>query len=765
MPIFTIGFVLGNVALHGLPALPGWQSIALIPLILLLQLKGIVPKLIGAMAIGFLWTFLIASLQKSEILSPEFEGIDLEAVIRIISIPNDKAYSIRFDAEIEDDYGQGLPKRMRLSLYRKKDDGNLQFLHPGDILNAKLRLKRPHSYMNPGGFDYEKYLFSQRIGATGYIRDFRILERAGKWSPQRLRHHLYERLKSQSTPHIGAIIALALGERGLMKKSNKELLFATGTGHLFAISGLHITLVFGFIFLIFRFLWTRFFLHLTLWPSTIVAMIPAFLAACIYAWLAGFTIPTQRALIMLGCVVVCGMIKRRISLIDSLLPALFIVIVYDPLGTLTASFWMSFLAIGFIAFFLNLHPWSKKYLWLHLPVVLSLALIPVSLWFFGYGALVAPLANIIAVPLLSLLILPCVLLAILCIPISMIVSTFFIHCADFLLNLMWQGSEWIAQVDFLKWTHRAPKWSYIPSTIGIITMTLLSQWRHKLLVAVLLLPLIANSKANFPEGAFETVFLDVGQGLSVLIVTREHQLLFDTGPAYRSGFTTAEVAVMPYLKWRNIKQLDALLVSHGDNDHAGGANLIMKYFKPKLRLGNADVVQKNQEFELCRDGQTWIWDNVHFEIMNPSHNTKLVGNNSSCVLKVTTQEHSLLLTADIEKQAEFALLAHKSNRLQSSVMLVPHHGSLTSSTDAFVAATNPHIAVVTSGYRNRFNLPKEKILMKYLNACARVFNTSETGALTMRFIPHQEIEISHIHRRDMKRYWHTNNTAYSLKNC
>ncbi len=773
MPIFATGFVLGSVALHGFADLPGWGSAALVslPTLALLHLPGAWLRFgIAAVAVaaGFLWTLAVAGLHQATMLPAGFEGRNVKAVIRVASIPVDTGYSLRFDAEVVE-LGRPFrkwvpPRRIRLSLYPRNNRSSRPALRPGDLLDATLRLKRPHGYMNPGGFDYERYLFSQRVGATGYVRGFELLERGGTWSLPVLRHHLYERLKSRATPNIGAVIALALGERGLMDKAHRDLLFVTGTGHLFAISGLHIALIFGFIFLISRFLWSRFFLRHSLWPSARAATVPALLAACVYAWLAGFTIPTQRALIMLGCVVAGVLLRRRVSLGNTLPLALLAVIAYDPLSTLSVSFWLSFVAVGFIALYFSLHPWPKKRAWLDLQTALPLALLPAGLWFFGYGALVAPAANLAAVPLVSLLILPCVLLATLWAPLNAALCSFFIRCADFLLGLLWRGGDWLVRVDFLQWFHHPPAWSYPFAVAGIVAVTLASGWRRKTAAAALLLPLLASAGRGLPGGAFEVAFLDVGQGLSVVVATRGHTLLFDTGPAYRSGFTTAEAVIIPYLHRRGVRHLDALIVSHGDSDHAGGVDVVAGRFEIGRRLVGGGA-QRGRSLEPCRDGQAWSWDGVHFEILHPADNRGLQGNDSSCVLKVTAREHSLLLTADIESQAEASLLVRARERLAASVMLVPHHGSLTSSTGAFVAAVNPDIAVVTSGYRNRFGLPKKEIVNRYLDACARVFNTAETGALLMSFVPGREAEAPYLHRRDARRYWHRHFKPYSLKDC
>ncbi len=740
---------------------------SLAPLVLLVGAKKPGWLFIGALVSGFLWTLFVAGAHQQDLLPERLESRELDAVLRVISIPRDKPRSVRFDAWVEDDYGAGLPNKIRLSFYpptNKEVDG---LIRPGDVLAAKLRLKRPRGYMNPGGFDYERYLFSQGIGASGYVRDFRLLSRIGEWSPQALRYRLYERMKALGTPNIGAIIALSLGERGLLKKESRELLIATGTGHLFAISGLHITLVFGFVFFIFRFLWTRYLLEFTLWPSLLVAMVPAFLAACIYAWLAGFTIPTQRALIMLGCVVGCALLYRRISLSGALAPAIVAILIHDPLSTLTASFWMSFIAVGLIALCIRLRSGQKKIAWTKLQITLALALLPAGLLFFGQGALLAPLANLIAIPLVSLLILPSILLAV---PFTLLdtwPAEYLVRFADLLLGFLWYGGEWISQFDFLQLRHRPPVWSYPFACIGIVAILLASQWQHKLTAAILLLPLSVSVENGLEKGAFEATFLDVGQGLSVFIATQGHALLFDTGPAYGENFSAAEAAVIPYLRSRHIDRLDALLISHSDNDHAGGLKFILDSFNPEKILGSAAVKAMNPRVEFCRKGQAWMWDEVLFEILHPplESDSRFTGNDASCVLKITTQNHSLLLTADIEKDAESLLLAQQRESLKASVMLIPHHGSLTSSSDAFVTAVLPRFAIVTSGYRNRFGLPKEEIIEKYLGICARVFDTATTGALMIRFVPGYATEVRHLHRRDAKRFWHTQQSFYSLQRC
>ena len=751
MPIFAAGFVLGNVAVHGFPVLPGllgWGG-ALAPLIFLLGLRNRLARFCGAFAAAFLWTLAVAGWHAMEVLPAELEGRDLKAAVRVVSIPQDNGYSIRFDAEVLDSQ-MSLPQRLRLSIYRPKQ--GLQ-LRPGDVLNATLRLKRPNGYMNPGGFDYERYLFSQHIGATGYIRNFHLHARAAEWSPSVLRYRLYERLKSQATLNIGGVIALTLGERGLLDKEDRGLLFSVGIGHLFAISGLHIALVFGFIFLIFRALWARLLLRFTLWPAAVAATAPAFLVACTYAWLAGFTIPTQRALIMLACVVAGVWLRRRISLTNTLPLALVAVITRDPLSTLSATFWLSFAAVGFIALYFSLHPWPKRRAWIDLQIALPLALLPAGFWFFGYGSLAAAGANIVAVPLVSFLILPLSLLAVLCAPLHSDLCALFAYCAGWLLEGMWRGAALLAEVDFLQWFHHPPTWSYLLAVVGIVAVMLVRRWQYRVLaVVVLLLPLASDGGGNgLPKAAFEVTFLDVGQGLSVVVETRNSALLYDTGPIYRSGFNAAEAAIIPYLHHRGIQSLDKLIVSHGDSDHAGGVKLIAEHFKIGERLGSGmgDI----DGFKPCLDGAQWLRDGVYFEMLHPTEDGGFVGNEASCVLKISAGEHSLLLTGDIEQGAEISLLKRHRARLKSSLMLVPHHGSLTSSTPEFVAAVQPRIAVVTSGYRNRFKLPKREILQRYFAACVKVFNTADTGTLRLRFVPGEAQDPPYLHRRAAPRYW------------
>ena len=754
MLLFTIAFVCGNLLLNQLTVLPARTDLLWLPwlglsaAIFLWRYKPALLSPVAGAMLGLVWTWMFATHHMSGILPVALEGRDVRTVVRVVSIPVDKGHMHRFQAEIENAHAQRLPRRVQLSLYAGQAD-----LRPGDRLDAVLRLKRPHGYMNPGGFDYERYLFSRRMGATGYIRRFERLERADDHSPEVLRHRLYQRLRTLATPNIGAVIALALGERGLMDAEHKRLLFTTGIGHLFAISGLHIALVFGFILLIFKLLWSRFFLRFSLLPTMSAAAVPALLSAAAYAWLAGFTIPTQRALIMLSCVVLGMWLRRRIALINTLMLALLAVVVYDPLSTLTTSLWLSFCAVAVIAFYLSLNPWHKPRAWLHLQMILPLALVPVSLWFFTYGALAGVLANLAAVPLVSLLILPCVLLAVLCVPLMPELCALLVSGADLLLAWMWRGAAFLTRVEVMQWFHRPPPWSYAFAVAGIGMVLLIGTWRHRSAAAVLFLPLMVSAADPLPQGAFEAVFLDVGQGLSVVVATRRHTLLFDTGPTYRSGFSTAQAVVIPYLHWRNTKRIDMLLASHGDSDHAGGIDAITAAFEIKRRLGSRDVAAQRADFEICREGDEWSWDGVRFQVLYPDEHNPFTGNDGSCVLKVSAGEHAVLLTGDIEAPGERRLLARRRTALPASAMLVPHHGSLSSSSEALIAAVAPVVAVVASGYRNRYDFPKPAVVRRYLRACVRLFNTAHSGALSLRFTPGDGME-PRFYRHARRNYWH-----------
>ncbi|MBC6414659.1 MAG: DNA internalization-related competence protein ComEC/Rec2, partial [Chromatiales bacterium] len=724
--IFTLSFLAGNLSLQVLPVvpqIPGSMGVACAALLFFAKLRW---RLLGSFCLGLFWTAYAVSPSSDAGRSAEWEGETVTVVGRVATIPIQRVGSTQFILDVVDapDIAH-FPKRIRTSVYKYGEQ-----IRVTDILHAELKLKAPYGLANPHTFDYQQWLTMRGIDATAYVRSYRKQERTDSAGMiQRWRQLLFDKLQSYKDrfSQIDSIAAITLGLSSLLSYQQRETLSATGTHHLFAVSGLHIGLVFGFFYILIEHLWRILFLHRYLYPSRDVALLGALPAAIAYAALAGFSVPTQRALIMLVCIVCAGLLRYRISLPQSLAVALLLILIYDPLATLSISFWLSFTAVAMIALFLvispNLRGWK---LWFGMQMYIATVMVIPSLLFFTRGALISPFANMVIVPLTAFVVLPCSLMAVAGFMLHDLVALFFMSIADYLFAVLWQINDWFASYA-PQWFHAIDNRAALFALIGVVLFVALKRKTLRCFAVLLLLPLLPffSAPPAVAPGAFKVVFFDVGQGLSVLVRTREHNLIYDTGPRYRSGFNAVHSVILPYLRAQHINTLDTLVVSHADNDHAGGAGVLLQYISPHRILVGEAIKTSGHPFEYCRHGQSWLWDGVRFEILYPLQTATATGNNASCVLRISNQEHSLLLTADIEKAAERILATHPS--LSSDVMLVPHHGSRTSSTDDFIDSVSPKMAVVTSSYGNRYALPKPDIIARYYSRGIQVLDTALSG--------------------------------------
>ena len=716
----------------------------------------------GCIACGFLWTLLNAHLALQHELLPRDEGKSLDAVGVVVSLPETRTRSVRFDFRIDElrDYGQPVksnPGKVRLSWYEGR-----QLLRPGEKWRLKVRLKRPHGYMNPGGFDYESWLFQNRLRATGYVvddKDNTRLHHAGRFNPDALRFVLREKIREALPPDplAGFIPALAIGDRSDLSDAQWQVLTATGTNHLIAISGLHIGLVAGLVYLAMLRAWgaMRVFFPAPLGnvPAIRAAAAGAMLAALVYALLAGFALPTQRALVMLWVYFGLKLYDYKVISSDALGTALIAVLLMDPFAPMSASFWLSFSAVAVILYGISyrVQLQSRRLLeWGRVQYVVSMGLVPVLALYYQEIPILSLLANMFAVPWVSFIVIPLVLGGCMLLPIEL----------DWLLELA------LVSLRVLWWTlNLFTRWEFqlLPvAQPGLVTMTVISVGILILLLPrgitprwlgwIWLVPLFFPGKPGLSFGDVSMTVLDVGQGLAAVVRTQKHSLLYDTGPAYASGFNTGTAVVLPFLRNSGISALDMLVQSHGDNDHIGGLQgLIGEIPISRVISSVPDQIPQRQVRE-CRDGQSWHWDGVHFRVLHPSETTGLSANNRSCVVRVQTQDLTLLLSGDIEKVAERSLLQRHGAGLKSNVLVVPHHGSKTSSTRDFIRAVSPEIAIFPVGYRNRFGLPSQGIISRYREHGARLLSTAESGAIQIN-TTRTGITVTE-HRENRRRFWH-----------
>ncbi len=762
MKMAASGFLFGVLILQQLELLPTGYWVVLLPLLVLLlwySPRFRFPLMLG---IGFLWALMHAQLQIAPSLEPSLEGEDLQITGIIDSIPekNERRTRFYFDAESAELDGQlihHLPQHIRLSWY-----GDAPNLRLGQRWTFTVRLKRPWGFMNPGGFDYEAWLFQHRVRATGYVRSKQAYAQlpVSRLSRPigRLRQSLHDRMRLAlpASDNIGVLTALTVGERGGIEPHQWQLLIDTGTNHLLAISGLHIGLVAGLVFWVVFRLW-RYSSRLCLaFPAQRAAALSAIIFALFYALMAGFTVPTQRALVMLTVVLVATTTGRTITVSQVLSVALLAVLLWDPLAVMSAGFWLSFTAVACIAYVMagrlhdRLRGWQS---WGKLQWVLAVGLLPLGLLFFQRSVLVAPLANLIAVPWVSFVVVPLTLLGSTMLLLWAPLGQLLLGVADHTLDLMWHLLEMLATLPHAKWQHAPPGWAMWPAVLGVLLLLAPRGWPARWLGVVMLAPLLVADGDSLDVGEFRMTLLDVGQGLAAVIQTREHVLVYDTGARFSNTFNAGDAVILPYLRKLGVRGIDTLMISHGDNDHIGGTTALLAGISVGQVIHSTDKKIDHAPVQQCVAGQQWQWDNVQFNVLGPAADWYSTDNNRSCVLRVSNAGGSVLLTGDIESHAEKTMLRQYGDSLRSSIILVPHHGSRTSSTTAFVGAVNPDYALVSSGYRNRFGFPKADIVKRYEDRGIEVLITAETGAMAFRIHPQNGVELLDRYRHTGRRYW------------
>ena len=760
--IAAIAFLAGIVLLQQLPELPGsrWAGLLLISLPLSVWFRPL--KIPLWMVNGFLLALLQANAILATSLPAELEGQDLVIEGVIDSLPEQRQYGQRFVFKPEKAINPELPReilpaKIRLNWYRTHEKPQV-----GQRWQLKVRLKHAHGFMNPGGFDYEGWLFRHGIRATGYVRkaeENRYISQEGGfgyWLDAK-RARLAQQI-DQALPDSqfkGMIQALAIGLRQQISDEQWDVLVKTGTNHLMAISGLHVGLVAGLAFFLLSWCWRRSVRLLHLYPASKAGALAAIVAALVYAALAGFSVPTQRALTMVVVFMLALLWQRHRRPSDGLLLALLIVLALDPLAVMDAGFWLSFAAVAIILFGLGgrmggQKGWSK---WGKIHLLIAIGLLPLTLLLFQKASLISPLANLVAVPLVSLLVVPLVLLGTLSLAVIPMVGQALLQLADLCLQLLWPLLEWLAQLPAAQiYQAFVSGWVIIPLCIGIAWLLAPRGWPARWLGGVWLLCAFCLPHDRPEQGEAQFILLDVGQGLAAVVETQNKILVFDTGPKFSSSFDTGEAVVLPYLISRGLDRIDTLIVSHGDNDHIGGAESLMQSMPVTTLLTSAPNELAHHNAKQCQAGQRWHWDGVLFELLHPDARFDQDENNNSCVLKVTTAAGALLLTGDIEKQAERYLSKTRRAELQADVLVVPHHGSKTSSTDDFIQAVGPRWALFPVGYRNRFKLPRQVVVDRYDQVGAEAWASGWHGAISMRF-DEAQISAPEGYRALNRRYW------------
>lgn len=754
----AISFMLGCLLFLQVPSLPYslWLWVMIISALTLLIFAK--TRLLAYVLLGGFWALTQANNVLNDRLLPELDGKDVIITGSIVSVPEHNGQFIRFEFKPDKKTDLILPRKLRLNWYKPLP---LSF-GAGERWQLTVRLKQIHSMANPASFDYEGWLFQQRINATGYVRhhkDNKRLAAAPFYSINALRQTLLTKLSNhlQDSPQLGLIQGLTTGIRDNISLSQWQTLRLSGTNHLLAISGLHIGLAAAIGFFSVRWLWSRRAKNLLLLPAMEAAAIAGFLAALFYAALAGFAIPTQRALIMVATVMVAMLIRRPVAPSYVLAFSLLLVLIWDPFAVLAAGFWLSFSAVAIILFTSQNRFPSPRWQWLKIHTLIAFGLTPLLLLFFMQTSLIAPIANIIAVPFISLIVVPILLLASLMLWIYEPIGSGLLQLADSLLMLFWPLLDYLAALPFSHWTiAQLPFYYYLAVVIGTLLLLSPRGFPSKWLGVIGLTPLLLFQPSRPEQGEFWFTLLDVGQGLSAVVQTKDHTLVFDAGPKYSDSFNAGTAIVLPFLQQQGIKNIDTLIISHADNDHIGGARPLMKNIAVDGLLTSVPN-HKLPDALPCLAGQTWQWNQVYFTMLYPTKKDTGSENNLSCVLKVSNTAGSVLLTGDIEIQAEEQLVLRHGNDLHATILIAPHHGSKTSSSTHFIDAVQPEVVLFPVGYHNRYHFPAKAITERYQDRHINQYNSADHGAIQFK-MGINAMSAPRLYRQQTKTIWSTENT-------
>jgi len=737
----------------------------------------------------------------ADALAPELEGRDLRVTGVIAAMPQSRETGLRLRLAVESARLDGAPVRVPalidLSWYASAPGDGAQAMAPdevrpppalqaGERWRLTVRLKAPHGGRNPHGFDYELWLWEQGVQATGYVRTGARLD-ALHGPPERLAatwQHPVEQLRQRVRDAIvrqagaadmagqramGVVAALVTGDQRAIERADWELFRATGVAHLMSISGLHITLFAWLAAALIQRAWRRSQRLCLALPAPTAALLGGVLLAAAYALFSGWGVPAQRTVGMLATVALLGLSGRRWPWPQVWLLACAVVLAADPWALLQPGFWLSFVAVGVLfatdSGAIGARPSGLKghfYALLREQWVVTLALTPLTLLLFGQVSLVGLLANLLAIPWSTLVVTPLALLGVLWAP-------------------LWQAAAWCVQVLSLPlqwlaawpWAQlalpMAPLWAGVAAVAGGTLLALRLPWGWRVLGLPLLLPALWWQAPRPAPGQFELLAADVGQGQAVLVRTARHALLYDAGPRYHQDSDAGERVLVPLLRALG-ERLDLLVLSHRDSDHTGGAAAVLGA-QPRARLqgsiGADHLLQALRPVEPCAAGQGWQWDGVRFEMLYPppdmapapaaAPGAKAPKSNAlSCVLRITAAAEggapgaSALLVGDIERAQEQALVAAGAP-LAADLLLVPHHGSKTSSSEAFVDAVRPRLALVQAGYRNRFGHPAPEVAARYQGHGMALVQTAQCGAA--RWSSSTPLAV-HCEREAGRRYWH-----------
>ncbi|MBY0453904.1 MAG: DNA internalization-related competence protein ComEC/Rec2 [Burkholderiaceae bacterium] len=743
-------------------------------------------KLGAALAAALvLWavTGLRANHFAAQALAPALEGHDIRITATVVDMPQPTPGGLRLRLAVEsaqlDGQAVRLPALIDVGWYHRSlyEDSATESVprHPavvraGERWALTVRLKAPHGARNPHGFDYELWVWEQGVQAAGYVRSGprdappERLAATGQHPIEQARQSVRDAILRQLAPDptdpartrvAGVVAALVTGDQRAIDRSDWDIFRTTGVAHLMSISGLHITLFAWLAGMLVQWLWRRVPRWCLAVPAPSAALVGGAALAGAYALFSGWGIPAQRTVAMLCAAALLRLAGARWPWPQVWLLTCAVVVLPDPWALWQPGFWLSFVAVGILfasnPIAENTGPTKAKgpiASLLHEQWVVTLALTPLGLMLFGQMSLVGLGANLLAIPWVTLVVTPLAFLGVLWAPLWQL--------AGWSVQWMVAALQWLAALPLASlWVAVAPLWAGIAGVAGGTLLALRLPWQVRALGLPLLLPVFFWQPARPAPGQFELMAIDVGQGTSVLVRTATRSLLYDAGPRYSMTSEAGERVLVPLLRALG-ERLDVLMLSHRDSDHTGGAAAILTT-QPQARLtgsitDEADLLALRPATP-CLAGQRWQWDGVDFEVLHPletSATPRQHTNGQSCVLRLAAATGPVaLLTGDIERPQEQALLA-RAAPLAADVLVLAHHGSKTSSSAAFLDAVKPRIAIAQTGYRNRFHHPAPVVVERLHERGIVLVDSPHCGAATWSSKQPQQVRCE---RQQQARYW------------
>ncbi len=795
MIVKGIAFLLGMVSLFILPSIQSiipLAGLALVGLIFLVnyrrfccsQSNAFRQKLFEISGV-FLWaviwacghSYLWSSYSSQLVTEPKKAWVEGY----ICSIPTSQNYATKFDFCIQKIDGLAVPfaqkSRFKFSWGKYVEKPAIE-LKAGQYWQFYAKLRPSHGRYNLGGFDYQKWLLAEGYAGQGYIKKQASPITHGTFAIssfyQASRQKLYDRIELNLpySPYKGLLLGLLLGERGDIDTSQWKVLQASGTGHLFAISGLHIGLAAFWCYWFVFFLWRLNSRLCVFYPASKVAQLGALLGGLSMLLISGMGLPAQRAFIMLAIFILSRWSGRYYELSSVLGMTLIIILLIHPFAVLSTSFWLSFLAVFIISLCLKkqayhiqvedsrlgkINKLQKKYssfiIWLKLNSYLYIVMLAISAYFFNQISVVGLIANLVLIPLVSFILMPILYLSLLCLPLQFGISALILKLATSVISFGYAVQEWLATFNQSLMLFELNN----ELLLGFCLLSILILLPKKLVSRTVYLPtiiivLMGVTQTKETEKFSMTVF-DIGQGLSIFIETPQGNLLYDTGWG-NQDYALAESVVLPFLDKQGINKIDKLVISHADSDHAGGVKQIIEAKQVSEMIWGERL--DGYQGESCHGYQPWAWGEISFQFLPHLTESQLEGNNASCVLSVSTPQGKILMTGDIEKQAERALV--DKGIKQHQILIAPHHGSKTSSTREFIQQVSPKETIFSAGYDNRWKFPRQSIVERYHLAESRTWVTYRDGAILIRLSNdtaqqgHQELEVLSL-RKEERHFW------------